>query len=91
MKFTEIRYSSYFVLSGDKTQMGLYPRPSGLADHVYDDCDPDDFGDDKAIMAWPWEAGGFWMHRNGNNVLFADIHVEPHKRYERASMTFHHS
>jgi hypothetical protein len=87
-KFTEIRYSSCFVLSGDKTQLGLYPKPSGLADHVYDDCDPDDFGDDKSIMAWPWQAGGFWMHYGGNNVLFADDHVHLYKRYEPGSMTF---
>jgi len=39
---------------------------------MYDDADPDDFGDDKAILAWPWQIGGFWMHRGGNNVLFAD-------------------
>ena len=88
MKFTEIRYSSYFVVSGDKTQMSLYPKPSGTANHVYDDADPDDFGDDKSIMAWPWESGGFWMHRAGNNVLFADNSVRLYKRYDRTSMTF---
>jgi len=87
-KFTEIRYSSYFVVSGDKTQMNLYPKPSGTADHVYDDCDPDDFGDDKSIMAWPWQAGGFWMHYGGNNALFADNTVRLFKRYDPASMTF---
>ena len=87
-KFSEIRYSSYFVVSGDKTQMSLYPRPSGTAQHVYDDCDPDDFGDDKAILAWPWQSGGFWMHHGGNNVLFADNHVHLYKRYDRSSMTF---
>jgi len=87
-KFTEIRYSSYFVVSGDKTQMSLYPKPSGTAQHTYDDADPDDFGDDKSIMAWPWQSGGFWMHRAGNNALFADNSVRLYKRYDRSSMTF---
>ena len=88
MKFTEIKFSSYFVISGDKTQMSLYPRPSGTAMHTQDDADPDDFGDDKSIMAWPWQTGGFWMHHGGNNALFADNSVRLYKRYDRGSMTF---
>lgn len=89
MKLTDISMTGRFVLSGDKTQRGLYPRPFGTARHLNDDCDPDDFGDDKAILAWPWQDGGFWMHRAGNNILFDDLHVQLFKSYDRASMTFH--
>jgi hypothetical protein len=39
-------------------------------------------------MAWPWQAGGFWMHHGGNNALFADNSVRLYKRYDRTSMTF---
>lgn len=88
MKFSEIKRSSYFVLSGDKTQTGLYPPPFGSSNNLTDDCDPDDFGDDRPILAWPWQVGGFWMHRGGNNVLFADSSVRLYSRYDRASMTF---
>jgi prepilin-type N-terminal cleavage/methylation domain-containing protein len=89
MKLSDISMTGRFVLSGDKTQRGLYPRPFGSAKHLNDDCDPDDFGDDKAIMAWPWQDGGFWMHRAGNNVLFDDMHVALFRNYDRGSMTFH--
>jgi prepilin-type N-terminal cleavage/methylation domain-containing protein len=89
MRFDEIKLSSYFIISGDKTQLGLYPLPAGTAKVANDDCDPDDFGDDRPVMAWPWEGGGFWMHRGGNNILFADHSVRLYKRYDRFSMTFH--
>ena len=70
-----------FVLSGDKTNMSLYP-----ADVRQDDTDPDDFGGGGCLL-WPWN-GGFYMHRTGNNVLFDDGHVAIYSRFDPKSMTF---
>lgn len=89
MKFTDVTMTSRFVLSGDKTQRALYPPSFGTSDHLNDDCDPDDFGGGMAVLAWPWQQGGFWMHKGGNNVLFDDLHVALFPRYDRAAMTFH--
>jgi prepilin-type N-terminal cleavage/methylation domain-containing protein len=89
MRFADVTMSSRFVLSGDKTQRGLYPPSFGTNEHLGDDCDPDDFGDGLAVMAWPWQQGGFWMHKGGNNVLFDDLHVAMYSRYDRTAMTFH--
>jgi len=89
MKLSSVKMTGRFVLSGDKTQRGLYPPSFGFSEHLFDDADPDDFGDNLLVMAWPWQEGGFWMHRQGNNVLFDDGHVALFKRYDRTAMTFH--
>jgi prepilin-type N-terminal cleavage/methylation domain-containing protein/prepilin-type processing-associated H-X9-DG protein len=91
MKLSDIRMSSRFVLSGDKTQRGGYPEPFGSDPrHPIDDSDPDDFGrSGNPQLTWPWQGGGFYMHRGGNNVLFDDGHVALFGRYEPAAMTFH--
>ena len=88
MKLTDITMTSRFVLSGDKTQIGLYPPPFGTGEHMTDDADPDDFGGGMAVMAWPWQQGGFYMHRNGNNILFDDTHVAIFTNYDKQLMTF---
>jgi len=88
MKLTDVTMTSRFVLSGDKTQRGLYPPPFGTSEHLLDDADPDDFGGGMAVMAWPWQAGGFYMHRGGNNVLFDDMHVGLFSGYDPNNMTF---
>ena len=85
MKLSEITLSGRFVLSGDKTNLALYPPPMGIGP-LADDADPDDFGYGGALL-WPWN-GGFYMHRNGNNVLFDDGHVVLCPRYDPYSMTF---
>jgi prepilin-type N-terminal cleavage/methylation domain-containing protein len=88
MKLSDIVLSDRFVLSGDKTQLALYPPPLGRSPHHSDDADPDDNGTDEAILAWPWERGGFYMHRRGNNVLFGDMHVGLMGQYDPQLMTF---
>ena len=94
MKLTDVTLSGRFVLSGDKTQRGLYPAPFGNNSTNSDDSDPDDFGgaSENPVLAWPWDPGGFYMHRNGNNVLFDDFHVAIFDRYDPINMTFnpHH-
>jgi prepilin-type processing-associated H-X9-DG protein len=91
MKFSDIRVSSRFVLSGDKSQQALYPQPFGTnIKHPVDDADPDDFGrSGTPCVAWPWDVGGFYMHKGGNNILFDDGHVSPFTRFDPDAMTFH--
>jgi hypothetical protein len=89
MRFTDIKMNSRFVLSGDKTQRELYPPSFGTNEHLADDCDPDDFSESRPVLAWPWQQGGFWMHKGGNNVMFDDLHVGMFMRYDRTAMTFH--
>jgi len=50
----------------------------------------DDYGgkDRGRVLAWPWDQGGFWMHRSGNNVLFDDLHVGLFDRLDLKRMTF---
>jgi type II secretory pathway pseudopilin PulG len=88
MKLSDIVLSDRFVLSGDKTQLALYPPPLGFSDHLSDDADPDDCGDQLPVLAWPWDSGGFYMHRRGNNVLFGDMHVALMRSYDPHLMTF---
>jgi prepilin-type N-terminal cleavage/methylation domain-containing protein len=88
MKLNDVTMTSRFVLSGDKTQRGLYPPPFGTSEHLLDDADPDDFGGGMAVLAWPWQQGGFYMHRGGNNVLFDDLHVALFSNYDKYAMTF---
>jgi prepilin-type processing-associated H-X9-DG protein len=75
--------------AGNNKAAALYPPPFGTRRHREDDCDPDDFGGDLAILAWPWQEGGFWMHRGGNNLLFDDGHVALFGKYDSTRMTFH--
>ena len=90
MKLTDVTMTGRFVLSGDKTQIGLYPKPFGGNSVNSDDADPDDFGgsSDRPVLAWPWDPGGFYMHPGGNNVLFDDIHVALFSGYDPHTMTF---
>ena len=90
MKLTDVTETGRFVLSGDKTQRSLYPPPFGLSEHQLDDADPDDFSQSglKPVLAWPWDEGGFYMHRRGNNILFDDMHVEVFSNYDERAMTW---
>jgi prepilin-type processing-associated H-X9-DG protein len=87
LRFSEIRYSSLFVLGGDCTQQSLYPPAFGIAPFASDDCDKDDATQEGVVFAD--EIGGLNIHRSGNNVLFGDGHVELHARFDRSRMTYH--
>jgi prepilin-type N-terminal cleavage/methylation domain-containing protein/prepilin-type processing-associated H-X9-DG protein len=87
LRFSEIRYSSQFVLGGDCTQPILYPPQFGTAPMSSDDCDKDDASQQGLVFAD--EVGGLNMHRGGNNVLFGDGHVELVPRFELGRMTYH--
>lgn len=84
---SEIRLSSFFVLSGDCSHPHLYAPPFGRAPYTTTDCDKDDaVGPGLAFFGEP---EGMNMHRAGNNVLFADYHVAAFKRFDPERMTFH--
>lgn len=86
MKLTDIRNSSVFLLSGDMTQLALYPAPLGTSSTQTDDYDRDDAG--MACLCFPGDEG-FLMHRGGNNVLFSDLHVDTFADFEPNEITFH--
>lgn len=87
IKFSDIRMNSQFVVSGDCTQPELYPPFYGASVHFTHDCDKDD-ATQKGIVFFG-EAGGRNVHRAGNNVLFADGHVDSFKRFDSSRMTYH--
>lgn len=86
MKFSDIALSSQFILSGDITQVGVYPRPYGTSNCTTSDADYSDEG--EPLLAFP-DQGGFIMHRGGDNILFADMHVDTFAAFDPTAMTFH--
>ena len=87
-KQSEIKKSSEFVLSGDCTQRRLYPPAFGTASTMTtDDCDKDDATQEGIVFAGQDE--GRNVHSAGNNVLFADTHVAPYKKFSPTEMTYH--
>jgi prepilin-type N-terminal cleavage/methylation domain-containing protein/prepilin-type processing-associated H-X9-DG protein len=85
MPLSRIRTSSRFILAGDCTAPVYYPSPFGTATSSDDDIDKDD-GAVKCLV-FSGEAGGFNMHRIGNNVLFADGHAVTCTGFEPTVMT----
>jgi len=83
---SQMRMSSQFVLSGDCTAPQWYPSPFGTQPDNFDDCDKDDAT--KPALLFASDPGGLNVHRTGNNVLFADGHVELFARFEPSKMTF---
>jgi prepilin-type processing-associated H-X9-DG protein len=84
MKMSDISMSSQFVLSGDITQTLAYPYPYGK--YATSDADlSDEYG---PLLMFP-DQGGFLMHRGGDNVLFADSHVETFAAFDSVRITFH--
>jgi prepilin-type N-terminal cleavage/methylation domain-containing protein/prepilin-type processing-associated H-X9-DG protein len=84
---TRVKLSSQFVLSGDVTNQAWYPSPMGTSPLDYDNTDKDDNMTPCVLFAG--EENGFTMHRAGNNLLFADGHVTPHRKYDPQSITYH--
>ena len=82
----DIKKSTEFILSGDCTQVSLYPPPFGDALETQQDCDHDDSSQEGIVFFG--EQGGRNMHRAGNNVLFADNHVMPFKFFDPEQMTY---
>jgi prepilin-type processing-associated H-X9-DG protein len=85
-KLSKVKHSSYFILSGDCVSPELYPPPFGNSFHVSPDCDKDNAVFQSLIFFG--ESQGINIHRGGNNVLFADGHVQIHKRFDPTTMTY---
>jgi prepilin-type processing-associated H-X9-DG protein len=87
MPLGRIRTASAYILSGDCTALAYYPPPfGGNTESNQDDIDKDD-GVTRCVVFFG-EAGGYNMHRAGNNILFGDGHVAAFKRFDRAAMTY---
>jgi prepilin-type N-terminal cleavage/methylation domain-containing protein len=87
MKLSEVRLPSQFVLSGDSTNRDFHGRPYGGAQHrLSTDCDPDD--SNAPCTNFPGDGRGFLMHKGGNNLLSADLHVQAFKKFDASAMTF---
>lgn len=87
MKLAEVRLAGQFVLSGENTNRALYAPPYGTAESRHSiDCDSDDFN--APCAAFPGADSGFLMHRGGNNLLFADLHVDAFRKFDPTAMTF---
>ena len=87
MPISRIKLSSQFVLSGDVTNDYWYRPPVGQWLEDFDNIDKDD--NLRPCVLFFGEEGGFNMHRAGNNVLFADGHVTPFRKYDPQAMTYH--
>jgi prepilin-type processing-associated H-X9-DG protein len=87
MPISRIKLSCEFVLSGDVTNLYWYRPPFGEWDRDFDNTDKDD--NVQPCIAFFGEAGGMNMHRAGNNLLFADGHVAPFRKYDPQAITYH--
>lgn len=87
LKFGEISKSSQFIVSGDCTQPKMYGPDFGTQDRTSDNCDKDDASWEAIVFFG--QDGGMNVHRGGNNVLFADGHVDLFRTFDRTRMTYH--
>ena len=87
MKMSEMKLASRYVMAGDCTQVSLYPTPFGIASTPDDDCDKDDATQPGCV--WRNQPGGINVHKNGNNLLFADGHVAVYPAFDPQEITFH--
>ena len=81
-----VRLASQFVLAAEATAQRVYIPPFGTYNAARDNTDKDDSG--HRDLVWFGEAGGYNMHRAGNNILFADGHVQVFRSYDPRSITY---
>lgn len=86
-KISEVKLGTRFVLSGDCTQASLYPFPFGASTITEDDADKDDAT--QSGVVWRDQPGGINIHKAGNNLLFADGHVQVYAKFMEQDITFH--
>jgi prepilin-type N-terminal cleavage/methylation domain-containing protein/prepilin-type processing-associated H-X9-DG protein len=86
-RISEVKLGSRFVLSGDCTQASLYPAPFGIVGDLGDDADKDDAT--QRGVVWKFETGGINIHRQGNNLLFSDGHVNIFDKFNEQEISFH--
>jgi prepilin-type processing-associated H-X9-DG protein len=81
-----VRLSSQFLLVAEATADRAYIPPFGTLKKPEDNTDKDDSGHRDLVFFG--EAGGYNMHRTGNNILFADGHVAIFKRHDPTAVTY---
>jgi prepilin-type processing-associated H-X9-DG protein len=87
MQISKIRNSTTYVFAGECTAQIYYPPPFGTdLSSDFEDIDKDD-GAIKCL-AFFGEEGGMNMHRQGNNVLFADNHVATFRKWDPTALTY---
>ena len=81
-----VRLASQFLLVAEATAQRAYIPPFGNHNDPFDNTDKDDSGERDLVFFG--EAGGYNMHRAGNNVLFADGHVGIFRRHDPQALTY---
>ena len=83
---SRMRLSSQFLLVAESTAQDAYIPPFGTLPDPQNNMDKDDaYTRDLVFFG---EGGGYNMHRNGNNVLFADGHAATFKRHDPHALTY---
>jgi prepilin-type N-terminal cleavage/methylation domain-containing protein/prepilin-type processing-associated H-X9-DG protein len=85
---SRIRNSTTFILAGECVAPQYYLPPFGNDPTTsdFEDIDKDD-GAIKCLRFFG-EDGGYNIHRQGLNVLFADNHVATHKKFDPQSLSY---
>ena len=86
ISLARVRLSSQFVLVAEATAQRVYIPPFGNYNAVRDNTDKDDSGHQDLVFFG--ESGGYNMHRSGNNILFADGHVQIFPRHDPHAITY---
>jgi len=81
-----VKLSSQFLLVAEATAQRAYLPPFGTSKDPMDSTDKDDSCSRDLVFFG--EAGGYNMHRSGNNILFADGHVRIFKSYDPTAITY---
>ena len=85
---SRIRNSTTYIFVGECVAQSYYPPPFGTSlVSDFDDIDKDD-GATKCLTFAGELDGGFNMHMQGNNVLFADNHAATFRKYDAQSLSY---
>ncbi len=84
---SSIRNSTTYIMAGECGARDYYPPPFGTdTTSEFEDIDKDD-GALKCLV-FTGEDGAINMHKQGNNVLFADNHVATFKKFDPSELTY---
>jgi prepilin-type processing-associated H-X9-DG protein len=88
IQISRIHNSTTYIFAGECVSQGYYLPPFGTdMTSEFEDIDKDD-GAIKCLTFKDDPGGGYNMHMQGNNVLFADNHVATFKKYDPQSLTY---
>lgn len=87
MPITQIKLTSQFILCAEASSPTWYVPPWGNnLTSAQDDIDKDDAA--SPCLIFFGEEDGHNMHPAGNNILFADSHVQAFKQFDPQAMTY---